>query len=108
MYMRVLFTDIAVLQSFLGELSPDFVVCHDWDFLGDREQASKIAVFIAPNSEIASRVEYSLVDTAKVPSVVDGKNAGGEDELPFIGADVFVSRLQKKLDSFEAQYCGQK
>lgn len=65
-YVRILFTDIAVLQSFLGELGPGLVVCHDWGYLGDRDQASTIAGFIAPNDEVAGLVESSLVKTAIV------------------------------------------
>ncbi|CAB1099247.1 unnamed protein product [Ectocarpus sp. CCAP 1310/34] len=97
-YMRVLFTDIAVLHSFLGEIGPEFVVCHDWDRLGDKEQASTIASFISPNDEIASLVESSLVQTAKKSSRTD--------PLPFEDAYAVVLRLQRKLDAFEHLYCG--
>lgn len=102
--MRILFTDIAVLQSFLGELPHGFIVCHDWDLLGDQEQASKIAEFISPNEEIAGLVESSLVDSV---SDMRLQGAGDEvaDELPLEGADAIVSRLQRKLDAFEARYC---
>ncbi|CBJ32788.1 expressed unknown protein [Ectocarpus siliculosus] len=98
-YMRVLFTDIAVLQSFLSEIGPEFIVCHDWDRLGDKEQASTIAHFIAPNDEIAGLVESSLVQTAR-------KKSSNTNPLPFEDADAVVSRLQRKLDAFEPLYCG--
>ncbi|CAN0098919.1 unnamed protein product [Ectocarpus sp. 6 AP-2014] len=96
-YMRVLFTDIAVLQSFLSEVGPGFIMCHDWDRLGGKEQASTLANFISPNDEIAGLVESSLVETARTSS--------SADTLPFDGADALVSRLQRKLDSFEPLYC---
>ncbi|CAM9578416.1 unnamed protein product, partial [Hapterophycus canaliculatus] len=48
-YVRVLFTDAAVVQSFLAELDPAFVICHDWNLFGDPDQAQKIADAIAPN-----------------------------------------------------------
>lgn len=105
-YIRILFTDIAVLQSFLGEISPGFVVCHDWDSLGDREQASEIAGFVAPNDEIAGLVESSLVDTATEHTI--SEEGIDIDDLTFFGADKLVARLQRKLDSFEGLYCGPK
>ena len=109
-YVRILFTNIAVLQSFLSELPPGLVVCHDWDRLGDKYQASEIAGFISPNQEIAALVESSLVDEAEVSEDRALKEGGDgrEDELPFEGADEFASRLQRKLDAFEARYCGPK
>lgn len=105
-YVRILFTDIAVLQSFLSELAPGLIVCHDWDRLGDKDQASKIAGFISPNEEIAELVEASLMDTISVDRVLNDGDGGGGDDLPFGGADAFASRLQRKLDAFEARYCG--
>lgn len=112
-YVRILFTNIAVLQSFLSELPPGLVVCHDWDHLGDKDQASKIAGFISPNQEIAGLVESSLLGTVSARDrVLHGEGAevdgGREDGLPFEGADAFASRLQRKLDAFEARYCGPK
>ncbi|CAM9952965.1 unnamed protein product [Ectocarpus sp. 4 AP-2014] len=97
-YMRVLFTDIAVLQSFLSEIAPEFIVCHDWGRLGGKDQASTIANFISPNDEIAGLVESSLVQAARISS--------STDVLPFKNADALVSRLQLKLDAFEPLYCG--
>lgn len=41
-YSRVLFTDMAVMQSMLSELDPGFMVCHSFDKLGQQEQASKV------------------------------------------------------------------
>lgn len=99
-YVRILFTNIAVLQSFLSELQPGLIVCHDWELLGDKGQASEIASFISPNQEVAELVESALVGT------VSGKRARrGADSLPFEGADALASRLQRKLDAFEARYC---
>lgn len=104
--MRILFTDIAVLQSFLSELGPGLVVCHDWDYLGDKDQASKVAAFISPNDEVAQMVESSLVETAIVHR--ESFNRRVENALPFDGADALAARLQRKLDAFEHLYCGPK
>ncbi|CAM9908225.1 unnamed protein product [Ectocarpus fasciculatus] len=97
-YMRVLFTDIAVVHSFLSEIGSEFIVCHDWDRLGSTEQASRIANFISPNEEIVGLVESVLVQTAR--------NLSNTDALPFEDADALVSRLQRKLDAYEPIYCG--
>eukprot|EP00752_Nemacystus_decipiens_P015643 g13960.t1 len=102
-YVTILFTDIAVLQSFLSELPPEYIVCHDWDRLGDGDQASRIARFVSPNQEIAGLVESSLMDTVSKNRV---QKSAREFSLPFEGADVLASRLQMKLDAFEARYCG--
>eukprot|EP00752_Nemacystus_decipiens_P012977 g11483.t1 len=105
-YVRILFTNIAVLQSFLSELPPGLIVCHDWDRLGDKDQASRIAEFISPNPEIAELVESSLVDTVSEDRVLKEAMGAREDGLPFEGADALASRLQRKLDAFESRYCG--
>lgn len=104
-YVQIFFTLTAVLQSFLAEVDPEFVVCHDWDSLGDEKQASKIAAFVAPNDDVADMLSTALVDTVR--SVPHEESTTGIDALPFDGADSLVSRLQDKLDSFEALYCGQ-
>lgn len=105
-YIRILFTEIAVLQSFLFEISPRFVVCHDWDRLGEQEQASKVAGFISPNDEVAGVVQSFLVDVATGHDAVDEEV--DLDALTFDGATELVARLQRKLDSFEDFYCGPK
>ncbi|CAN0045410.1 unnamed protein product [Ectocarpus sp. 12 AP-2014] len=97
-YMRVLFTDIAVLHSFLSEIGPNFITCHVWDRLGGKEQASRIANFISPNDEIAGLVQSSLLQTAR--------NSSRAEAPPFEGVHPLVSRLQRKLDAFEPLYCG--
>lgn len=100
-YMRVLFTDIAVLHSFLLELSPGHVICHDWDVLGDEEQATRIADFISPNEFVAGCVKSSLMRTAR-------HRPANVIPLPFDGGDAIVARLQRKLDAFEEVLCGPK
>lgn len=107
-YFRVLLTDVAVLQSLLGEIDPGFIVCHDWDSLGDEGQASKIAAFISPNDEVADMVSSVLVNKVVERRHADGEDEAGIDDLTFDGAESLVSRLQDKLDSFEALYCDQK
>lgn len=97
-YMRVLFTDMAVLQSFLGEIDPEFVVCHDWKRMGEQEQASKIARFMAPNDDVAGLMESSLIHVAH-------RAQAQPEPLPFDGLDSLVMRLQRKLDAFETIYC---
>ena len=104
-YVRIFFTEIAVLQSFLGEIDPAFVVCHDWDNLREPLQASKIAEFVSPNDEVADMISTAMVDTV-TPS--HGDIEAGFDVLTFDGAGSLVARLQEKLDSFEAIYCGPK
>ena len=111
-YIWIMFTDMAVLQSMLGEIDPGFIVCHEWDLLGDEEQASRIAASIAPNDEIAGLIQYSLVHSAMRsadPVVADGDQGSPpstREDLPFDGAEKLAARLQKKLDSFETRYCG--
>eukprot|EP00752_Nemacystus_decipiens_P011461 g10177.t1 len=103
-YMRIFFTDVAVLHSFLAEIDPGFIVCHDWNRVGDETQASEIAAFVSPNGDIAYRVYTAMIETAA--NIPPHEDAGGIDELTFEGAESVISRLQDKLDSFEALYCG--
>ena len=103
-YVRILFTDMAVLHSFLAEIDPGFIVCHDWDRLGEESQASEIAAFVSPNDEIANEVVTALVDTAA--DIPPHHDEGGIDELTFDGAERMISRLQDKLNTFESLYCG--
>lgn len=98
-----------MLQSFLGEIDPRFIVCHDWDSLGEEQQASKIAAFISPNDEVADMVSSALVNkVVEKPHTDDGEDQADIDDLTFDGAESLVSRLQDKLDSFEVLYCDPK
>lgn len=93
------------MQSFLHELDPGFIVCHDWDLLGDETQASEIARFVSPNYEVADLVKTVLVNRAvHADHIHDG---GVEvDVMASAGNKKLLLRLQDKLDSFEARYCG--
>ena len=97
-YMQVLITDIAVVHSFLGELDPAFVICHDFDRAGESDQSSSIATFLAPNPDVAEMLEKSLINVA---------NAHGPstESVPYDGADVVTARLQWKFDAFELTLC---
>lgn len=97
----MVFTDIAVVHSFLGELDPAFVVCHDWNQLGNEEQARQIAAFVAPNDDVADMVHNSLVKSVRYRDAAD-------DILPFDKKDEISNRLQQKLDAFEMHYCSHK
>ena len=97
-YMQILLTDIAVVHSFLAELDPAFVVCHDFHRVGDIEQAAMVADFLAPNSEVAEPLQASFVAVAKA-------HGASTESLLFDGADVIESRLQRKLDAFESALC---
>lgn len=102
-YVRVLFTDVAVVHSFLAELDPSFVVCHDWSLFGDPDQAHNIADAIAPNADVASIVREALVDSAS-----NGPRHRGKAAHPFDKDDVLSSRIQQKFDSFEHLYCSRE
>lgn len=97
-YMQILLTDTAVMHSFLAELDPAFVVCHDFDRIGDVEQASTIADHLAPNADLARPMKASFVEMAKTHNV-------STEELPYEGAGVIASRLQRKFDAFESSLC---
>ena len=97
-YMQILLTDTAVMHSFLAELDPAFVVCHDFNRLGDIEQAALIADFLAPNAYVAGPLQASFV------AVGNARDASREPLL-YHGADVFASRLQRKFDAFERLIC---
>lgn len=95
-----MFTNIAVVHSFLGELDPAFIVCHDFDLLGDAEQAQRIAEFVAPDDETAAIITEALVGSVHL-------RHASNDSLPFDVNDSISRRMQQKLDVFEQTYCGQ-
>ena len=97
-YMQILLTDTAVMHSFLAELDPAFVVCHDFNRVGDIEQASMIADFLAPNAYVAGPLKESFV-------AVSNAHSASTEPLLYHGADVFASRLQRKFDTFESLIC---
>lgn len=103
-YMRVLLTDISVMQSFLAEIDPAFIECHDFDYIGDVDQASRIADHLIPRKEHAQRLVAELSKKAPTWHSDDSE----EEHLEFEGADLIVARLQLQLDSFESKYCGRK
>ena len=98
-YMRILLTDIAVMQSFLAGLDSKFVVCHDYDYLGDLGQASKIARHVAPRKELERELVGLLLRDKPKPSLRN------DEPLEFEDAEFVVTRLQRQLDSFEFLYC---
>ena len=100
-YMQVLITDIAVMHSFLAELDPAFVVCHDYTRIGDVEQASKVADFLAPTPEVAKALQGSFMAVGHVHNE-------SNETLPYQGANLIASRLQRKFDAFESLYCAER
>lgn len=107
-YVRILFTSIGVLQSFLEEIDPAFVVCHDWDLLGDETQAAEIAAFVSPNDKVAHFVKNTLVGVVAAAKHVHEDSVQGLDidEMIYDGTKQLLLRLQDKLDLLEARYCG--
>lgn len=97
-YMLIILTDIAVLHSFLAEIDPQFIVCHDFDRAGEEAAASRVARFVAPDNTTAEMFGASLVtfwmDHPKV-----------EERLQFEGANQVAARLQRKLDLLDSIYC---
>lgn len=105
----MLFTDAAVVHSFLGELDPSFIVCHDFDRMGNASQAARIAQVLAPNAEVAEPLGRAFVDAARPRgSATEGGDPDPREpeELPFPNEEVVAARLQRKLDAFENVYCG--
>lgn len=99
-FEQVLFTNTAVVHSFLGEMDPGFVVCLDFDRLGDANQAFKVAKVLAPNETVAEMLARSFV------GAMEGHvSRDGVELLPYLSEDMVVERLQRKLDSFESVYC---
>ena len=97
-YMQIMLTDTAVMHSFLAELDPAFVVCHDFDRIGDVDQASRVADHLAPNADVAQLLKASFVEMA------DAHNASTESLL-YEGADAISRRLQRKFNAFETALC---
>lgn len=83
-------------------MDPGFVVCHDFARLGDANQASKVAEFLAPNTAVAELLARAFVEGVK-------KASSGDDvePLPYPSENIVIGRLQRKLDAFETVYCGQ-
>ena len=98
-YMQVLLTDIAVVHSFIEELDPGFVVCHDFERMGDVEQSAAISDFLAPNEVMADLLSSSFVN------VGGAWRAPSNESLPYEGADAVATRLQRKFDTFESRIC---
>lgn len=98
-YMQVLMTDIAVMHSFLAELGPGFVACHDFGQVAAADQTAAISGFLAPSRELAALLNDSFIEVAR------SAHAKPEASLLYEGADVVAERLQRKFDTFESQIC---
>lgn len=96
--MEVMLVTASVVHSMLSDLSPDFVICHQYDEMGDPELASRIGNFIAPNEYVANLVSNSLVKSAE-------RHTAYNESLPFYGADHVAKRLQNILDAVDSTYC---
>ena len=101
-YMQVLLTNIAVMHSFLAEIDPAFVICHDFERAGEINQSSSIANFLAPNKVIAEALKNVLVGVA---AGMARSPRTSVQHLPHNGADVVAARLQRKFDAFESTLC---
>ena len=88
------------MHSFLGEMDPAFVVCHDFDRVGDVNQAHEIAEVLAPSPEVADILAQSFVQ-----SVDHHPRLQVEEPLPFEAESVVIDRFQRKLAAFESIYC---
>ena len=97
-YMQVLLTDIAVVHSFIEELDPGFVVCHDFERMGDVEQSVAVSDFLAPNEAIADLLSSSFVN------VSGALRPPSNESLPYEAADTVATRLQSKFDTLESKY----
>lgn len=100
-FTQVMITDIGVMHSFLAELDPAFVICHDFERVGEVEQSSSIADFLAPNADLAESLKQSLIDVAR-------SHGPSTESLPYQGADAVTARLQRKLDAFETDLCARR
>lgn len=98
---QVLFTNAAVVHSFLGEIDPSFVVCHDFDRLGDADQALRISEALAPNEKLREPLALSFV--AAVAKRTHSPDT--LEPLPHPSEDLLAARLQDKLDAFEPSIC---
>lgn len=95
-YMRILFTNIAMVHSFIPVIYPAFMVCHDFASIGDVDQASMSSNVTSSAKEVAIYMKSSLIKKAP--------QHGPDEAFPFVGVDGAVSRLQLKHDFFEGTY----
>lgn len=97
--MRIVFTNIAVIHSFLDEIDPAFVMCHRFDRMGDMKQATVLGNFIGPNEKLAELFRDSLVRRAQLHHDAKRESGGGRDD------NAVATRFQLKLDIFESRFC---
>ena len=90
-YVQIVLTDTAVMHSFLAELDPAFVICQEFERVGELEQSTSIAKFLAPNGDVAESLRSSLMDMAVAHGV-------SNESLPYEGASLATVRLQRKFD----------
>jgi hypothetical protein len=104
-YIQIMLAEIAIVQSIMEEIDPAFIVCHDYDLIGDIDQSRKISKFVSPNEEVFRSYNESMVE-----NTVHHSHSLSSPEIETLnyemGAiEVIMSRLQSKLDSFEYKYC---
>lgn len=97
-YMRIMFTEIGVMHSMLAELGPGFVTCHDFRNMGNVQQASRIAKFVAPTQKIAELFKEALIETT-LP------RDNSTEHLAMKGASTVTGRLQRKMDILASAFC---
>lgn len=89
------------MHSFLGEIDPSFVVCHDFDRLGDADQALRISEALAPNEKLREPLARSFAAAVKHTQSSDA----ALEPLPYPSEELLAVRLQNKLDAFEPSFC---
>ena len=101
-YIRILLADISIMQSLLEEIDQEFVVCHDFDKLGEINQSNTISKFVAPTEEVFRIYNSTMVKTA---AVHHHHSSVSQFDYNNEYMEMIVSRIKNKLDSFEYKYC---
>lgn len=97
---RILINNAAVIDSTLRELDPSFVTCFSYEMSCDPIQASRVADFIAPTEPVAAKLANILLEAVNVESPSKRK-----DQEDTEGWDLMASRLERKLDGIEREWC---
>lgn len=103
---RTLLADADVISSTFRELDPGFTSCFYFGDLASKEQADRVARFLAPTEDVAMQLSDRMIQ-----SVEGSQGARHNDDLrsnimdPETAEGLIAERLQQKLDIVEQQVC---
>lgn len=95
-----------VISSTFRELDPGFVSCFYYRDIASKDQADRVARFVAPTENMAGQMSDRMIQSAKHSrKLSESDDRFSKITDPKTSEGLIAGRLQQKLDVIERQVC---